>query len=650
VQAAKEWKFRGLSVLEVPRSQHHSKNYFKIRKTMDSPTQQLPLEDALAFLLDSENIPLAERNAIEGFTVFIEDAMICLHCGWAPTIFQQKEQIFQELGWYPYVTGRILKESKVSSKTDAWLETRNFNALEFPNFPVTKIELESVAASEGVAFLLKFNDFKILLDCCIDFHDPKKCDLPETPDLVFISHAHNDHLASLDHFTTLYDGIPIIMSHTTLDLISYFKHSSKLRRYLKQNAYPLLFDDVYSINDAISLQILRAGHYPGAAMLYIFTMQHKILFTGDLYLHDLQPLKGSESGIQNLNGPLDTLILDAQHCNRYITSQKLLLDKACEKAIQTLQNGGPVLVIGDPGSWISIFYLKFFYYLTQLNKKYRIYLDSHSIEIMKILRHRHEDITPFLQQRILRFHDPFASIMRQDLEKFDFANHSIDDPPIILFNAREYTDPPPPFLTPIFEDPKALLIITFPIRSEPLRHLWTSLTYNTASPKPLQCMVLGRRADLQDPKFSLHIDKSQIQEIMRHLQPPHLFLFHNMPIILAEFKNYFLTHLSHLYPNTTVEILEPLSQFTLYDASLTSPPSIETDDYFFPLIKTLELALAAGQTEVNLSSLSQLLTSKFPYWKENLGISKLSDYITAATTAKVVTSRQERSETLVKLK
>lgn len=650
MQVVKESKFRGLPVLEVPRSLHHSKNYFKIKKTMDPPTQQSPLEEALAFLLDSEKIPLAERNAIEGFTIFIEDAMICLHCGWAPTIFQQKEQIFQELGWYPYVTGRILKESKISHKTDTWIEARNFNALEFPNFQVKKIELESVAAPEGVAFLLKFNDFKILLDCCIDFHDPKKCDLPDAPDLVFISHAHNDHLASLEQFTTLYDGTPLIMSHTTLDLISYFKHSSKLRRYLKQNAYPLLFDDIYSINDAISLQILRAGHYPGAAMLYIFTMQHKILFTGDLYLHDLQPLKGSESGIQNLNGPLDTLILDAQHCNRYISSQKLLLDKACKKATQTLQNGGPVLVIGDPGSWISIFYLKFFYYFTQLNKKYRIYLDSHSIEIMKILRYRHEDITPFLQQRILRFHDPFASIMRQDLDQFDFANHSIDDPPIILFNAREYTDPPPHFLATIFEDPKALLIITFPIRTEPLRHLWTSLTYNAASPKPLQCAVLGRRADLQDPKFSLHIDKSQIQEILRHLHPPHLFLFHNTHDILTEFKNYFGTNLSHLYPNTTIEILEHSSQFTLYDASLAYLPSIETEDYFFPLIKTLELAVAAGQTEVNLSILSQLLTSKFPYWKESLGISKLSDYIEAAIAAQIIVTRQERSEILVRLR
>lgn len=568
MESIREWEFQKLPVIEYKRSLHRSKNYYNIINALKGvQIEKYPIEAALKFLLTSDMLPPQERQNIRGFTIFHEDSMIALHCLWAPTIFTKRDDIFRVIGWYPYVTGVDLGKSDISQGTDAWLNDRNFNGLEFPTFEVNKITLRDISAGNGngTAIMLNLDGFKILLDCCRDLEEASGWDPQEKPNLLFLSHAHKDHYSSLDLFVSQFDSIPLILSHTTLDLLMYFTQNSPgIGQYLQRNAYPLIFDDVYFINSNITLQILKAGHYPGAAMLYIITPHHKILFTGDTSLYDLQPLKGGAGGIHNLNGPVNTLILDGQFCNTYFPSQKYFLDLACERALETLQKGGPVVVFGDPGSWLLIFYLKFFYYLSQHNKKYRVYLDSHTLEIMKILRYRYEDMTASLSQRILRFHDPFGSVMKQDLSTFDFKNHSVEDPPIILFDSNTYSDPPDRIQAEIFNNPYALLIVTGPIRADsPLQQLWTKLTSHKGQ-KHVLCHLFGKTDKLKYPPFCLHADRTQTYEIFRHLMPQNVFLFHNDKYYLLNFKSRFYDRNQNEYPHTKVEVLEPTTEFCLY--------------------------------------------------------------------------------------
>ncbi len=107
--------------------------------------------------------------------------------------------------------------------------------------------------------------------------------------------------------------------------------------------------------------------------------------------------------------------------------------------------------------------------------------------------------------------------------------------------------------------------------------------------------------------------------------PQNVVLFHNTPDKLETFTEYFSEKLSWLYPNTETHILTDESPLIIYDASLEPTPTVDTDSFFYLLTKTLELLYQDGYSEVGLSLLAQKLTSKFPYWKDQVGTSKLSE-------------------------
>jgi len=182
---------------------------------------------------------------------------------------------------------------------------------------------------------------------------------------------------------------------------------------------------------------------------------------------------------------------------------------------------------------------------------------------MKIQRSRHEDITASLSQRILRFHDPFVSKLRQELDYLNLVNHSPQDPPIIFSNSNLYSDPPAPLLAEIFQNPNALLIITGPIRSDALQELWTKGTYNN-SQLEVQCTIFGRDEFARDPPFCLHADYHQALDVIHHLRPQNLCLFHGTLNYLTGFKETFTERFAPHFPTTEIKILQSNAEFLLH--------------------------------------------------------------------------------------
>ncbi|MHA1848642.1 MAG: MBL fold metallo-hydrolase, partial [Promethearchaeota archaeon] len=214
-------------------------------------------------------------------------------------------EIFIKLVKYDGTKGLVIAKRKLQAFIKIYGKIPTMKNGNWPG-KLSALTIKDVSTGLGTALLLKINELKLILDCYFNLDDENACNLSASQDLIFISHAHKDHYSELKALTSKYDSIPVLMSWTTLDLIQYFirgKKNKRLREYLMSNAYPLIFNDTYFINNNISFQILKAGHFPGAAMLNIHMPNHNLLFTGDLSLYDLQPIMGANSGIQNVTGP-----------------------------------------------------------------------------------------------------------------------------------------------------------------------------------------------------------------------------------------------------------------------------------------------------------------------------------------------------------
>ncbi|MHA1130962.1 MAG: hypothetical protein ACTSQQ_09150, partial [Candidatus Helarchaeota archaeon] len=342
-------------------------------------------------------------------------------------------------------------------------------------------------------------------------------------------------------------------------------------------------------------------------------------------------------------------------CKEFFPSQKALLDKACERVGEVLEKGAPVVVFGDPGSWLLIFYIRFFFYFSKLNKKFQIHLDPETLNIMEILRYRHEDITEILSQRILRYHDPFASIMRQDLVQLELNQKNVKDSLIILFNYKRYSRQyleDFQYLSQIFENPDALLIFTGAFRNNLLKLLWEKKAYYNPSFKRIHCKMFNGNMKHQFTGFCLHFDENQVVQVLRQIIPKQVYLFHQTREYFKPFIERFLSRYKRYYPNTEIFGLEPEARFILYHPfmDIQTEKRIPSELYhFIPLIDILETFLQKGFKEVSSSHLSKQLLQKYPYWKEQTGFQKNSDYLIAAETAGFIKLDRSKSDLFVQL-
>lgn len=160
-------------------------------------------------------------------------------------------------------------------------------------------------------YLLKLGSAFIMLDCGTGITDGKVyepnfyraliypfMESMNSLGMVFISHAHIDHMGCLPKLITECPHVPIFMTEVTEKLIEYQlekKNNTRNRLFRDDfDKFSLAIDKIReniickSYNEEIilgdyKLTMYKAGHIPGAAMLYIEYGGRKILYTGDFF-------------------------------------------------------------------------------------------------------------------------------------------------------------------------------------------------------------------------------------------------------------------------------------------------------------------------------------------------------------------------------
>lgn len=145
-------------------------------------------------------------------------------------------------------------------------------------------------------------------------------------DAVVLSHAHGDHVGALPYVASIGTNVPVLCNPVTATLTGLqlrqldgladtFRSQRQREQYQLQKEQvlnqltPIGFMKPYR-GQGYTITLFPAGHIPGAAMVYIETDQHRILYTGDF---SCQPelLCGAYHLPEDL--PVDVLICEGTH-------------------------------------------------------------------------------------------------------------------------------------------------------------------------------------------------------------------------------------------------------------------------------------------------------------------------------------------------
>ena len=169
--------------------------------------------------------------------------------------------------------------------------------------------------NEGVCLLLQMGPHRILLDCGLkDLYPLKKDDRPPA-ELIFCSHAHEDHSRGLPILHESFPQIPIYTSEVTAKLLELYWPEQKIGG--NNSIYQTLpWQSPVNVAENLQAELFPAGHLPGAAAV-VLTYQtakknYKVMYTGDFSLSNFQLVEGLS--IENFRGlSPDVLIIEGTY-------------------------------------------------------------------------------------------------------------------------------------------------------------------------------------------------------------------------------------------------------------------------------------------------------------------------------------------------
>ncbi|BAZ45077.1 beta-lactamase domain protein [Chondrocystis sp. NIES-4102] len=194
---------------------------------------------------------------------------------------------------------------------------------------------------EGICLLLRIGKYHILLDCGLKDLPSSLLVKQTSIDLAFCSHAHEDHCRGLLDLHRTFPDLPIYTSEVTAKL---------LPGQLLENidwCQTLPWRSPVKINPDLQIELIPAGHLPGAAAI-IITYQtsdrsYKIMYTGDFSVSNFQLVEGLS--IENLRGlSPDVLILEGSYGTVRHPHRRLQEKHLMERINQALSLGQNVLL------------------------------------------------------------------------------------------------------------------------------------------------------------------------------------------------------------------------------------------------------------------------------------------------------------------
>lgn len=228
---------------------------------------------------------------------------------------------------------------------------------------VNKLKVTALGAARSIGascFKVEIGNYEIVLDA--GTKPNRKQPLPalgklSNPNLILISHAHQDHIGALPVLHSMFPSVPMICTPGTREMASVMLGDGLKSLHQMPNSQTLF--DESELNETLFrletqpigvefeplpglvVKFMNAGHIVGAACIYLKLGNCSLLYTGDYNLANSRTTQGLELGELPT---VDILITEATSGVSVHPSRKQQETELIQTVLEVVKKGGNVLI------------------------------------------------------------------------------------------------------------------------------------------------------------------------------------------------------------------------------------------------------------------------------------------------------------------
>ncbi|NET66076.1 MAG: MBL fold metallo-hydrolase [Moorea sp. SIO1G6] len=428
---------------------------------------------------------------------------------------------------------------------------------QFPDIPSASVDSQSydrlivtplgAARSIGAScFKILIGPYEVVLDCGTrpKGYDPLPAlDYLHNPNLLLISHSHQDHLGAVPVFHSRYPGARMISTHGTREIAHVMLRDGLKIQQLNEDS-PELFDEAdleqtlfqletqpvgkdFEPLPGLMVRFINAGHILGAACIYLRYKDMSLLYTGDFHTTNSR----TTNGLNLAELPeADILITESTYGSSVHPARRNQETALMESIAEVVQAGGNVLIpsfaLGRAQEiLLAIRTSKLFNKLTV-----PIFVDGLVRAVTEVFR-ENLDLLPIPVQNLVKingqepFFDKTSTPPIISIEHFRERPIAIAKPSVIVASSGMLTGGPSVYYASVLleRENAAIFISGYTDEESPGRLLQSLKTGDTIE---LDGKPITVKAQIKRFNLSAHTDKVGLGQVINKVKPKHLVLIH----------------------------------------------------------------------------------------------------------------------------